>query len=511
MTGTTVQWRGGDQAAVDAFTGAAREVVVNTDTQALVVQDGVTAGGFEQARADLSNVLTSNFTTSASIASATTTDLGTVAGNTVLITGTTTIEAFGSSANAAKPLFYVRFNDALQLTHNASSLIIPGGANLTTAAGDCALLQYLTGGNWRVAIYQKANGEAIVGAGSDVITSDSALGLDEAMVVADGTARKVQATPNTINSSTGLITMAGGINLAAAADVASATTTNIGAANSNTVRITGTTTITAFDTVAAGIRRSVYFADALTLTHNGTSLILPGGSNITTAANDSAEFLSLGSGNWLCLDYKKQSGTSIAGGSGSTLQVFTASVTWTKPAGLSSVLVTVISGGGGGGGSAAGPTGSCGGGGGGAAVKRVAAGSLGATETVTVGAAGGAGSGTNSGTAGGTSSFGAHCSVTGGAGGTYNALGDITGGAASGGDINLTGGNGGYFTSIGGGNGGNSALGYGQGGLGGINTTSGRALAAEGYGGGGGGSLGSTAGTAGGAGTAGIIIVQEFY
>lgn len=94
------------------------------------------------------------------------------------------------------------------------------------------------------------------------------------------------------------------LNFAASVDVASAGTTNIGAAASNSVRITGTTTITAFDSVTSGIRRTVRFAAALTLTHNGTSLILPGGQNILTVADDTAEFLSLGSGNWVCLSYK---------------------------------------------------------------------------------------------------------------------------------------------------------------------------------------------------------------
>jgi len=93
------------------------------------------------------------------------------------------------------------------------------------------------------------------------------------------------------------------LNMAAEVDIASSGTTNIGAAASNNVRITGTTTITAFDSVSAGIRRHVRFAAALTLTHNGTSLILPGGKNILTVAGDTAEFFSLGSGNWVCADY----------------------------------------------------------------------------------------------------------------------------------------------------------------------------------------------------------------
>jgi hypothetical protein len=104
------------------------------------------------------------------------------------------------------------------------------------------------------------------------------------------------------------------LNIEAVADVASASTCNIGAAASRNVRITGTTTITAFDNVAAGIERQGYFSGALTLTHNGTSLILPGGANITTAANDRFRALSLGSGNWIVLAYQKASGAAIAGG-----------------------------------------------------------------------------------------------------------------------------------------------------------------------------------------------------
>jgi hypothetical protein len=90
--------------------------------------------------------------------------------------------------------------------------------------------------------------------------------------------------------------------------VASATTTDIGAAATSEVRITGTTTITSFGTSNAGIRRRGRFADALTLTHNGTSLILPGAANITTAANDAFEAVSLGSGNWQVTNYTRAGG-----------------------------------------------------------------------------------------------------------------------------------------------------------------------------------------------------------
>jgi hypothetical protein len=87
--------------------------------------------------------------------------------------------------------------------------------------------------------------------------------------------------------------------------LASATTTNIGAAAANYLTVSGTTTITAFDTVQAGTERTLEFQGALTLTHNGTSLILPGAANIATAAGDVAIFRSEGSGNWRCVNYSR--------------------------------------------------------------------------------------------------------------------------------------------------------------------------------------------------------------
>lgn len=83
--------------------------------------------------------------------------------------------------------------------------------------------------------------------------------------------------------------------------VASASTVDLGAVTTGDYfHISGTTTITAFGTVAAGIKRLLVFDGVLTLTHNATSLILPGGADITTAAGDVFEFVSEGAGNWRC-------------------------------------------------------------------------------------------------------------------------------------------------------------------------------------------------------------------
>lgn len=95
-------------------------------------------------------------------------------------------------------------------------------------------------------------------------------------------------------------------------DVASGVTTNIFAAQTAHVRITGIATITAFDVAPSGIERVVRFAGSLTLTHNATSLILPGAANITTAAGDVGRFVSLGSGNWVCVNYATVSGFPVS-------------------------------------------------------------------------------------------------------------------------------------------------------------------------------------------------------
>ena len=67
-------------------------------------------------------------------------------------------------------------------------------------------------------------------------------------------------------------------------DIASAATTDIGLQNTNFLRVTGNTTITSFGSNFKGPRFLV-FEGAVTLT-NSSTLVLPGGANITTAAGD---------------------------------------------------------------------------------------------------------------------------------------------------------------------------------------------------------------------------------
>lgn len=240
---------------------------------------------------------------------------------------------------------------------------------------------------------------------------------------------------------------------------------------------------------------------------------VPGANNTYNLGSSNAKFGNVFSDNF------------VGSGGLKSVQVFTASGTWTRPTGITQVRVTVTGGGGGGGGGTNSYNTGQGGGAGGTAIEIIDVSSV-SSVTVTVGG-GGAGatghtqntSGAN-GSSGGTSSFGSYCSATGGEGGDegWGNVQDLgNGGTGSGGDINLPGGD---AVSKGGGNDADqttASLGgasyWGGGGKGGSRGNNGiaspKAGKAYGSGGGGGGAADGTFND-GGAGKAGIVVVEEF-
>lgn len=197
----------------------------------------------------------------ADIASATSINLNVATGNLIDVTGTTAISTIVLADGAERA---VRFTGALTLTHGAN-LVLPGSANITTAAGDFAILRGYAGGVVRCAVYTRSNGKAVA---------------ESAYV--GGTLTTSQ-------------------NEAHGADIASASTINLTTATGNLVDVTGTTTITGI-TLADGAERTVRFTGALTLTH-GASLVLPGAASILTAAGDFAVFRGYAAGVVRCVSY----------------------------------------------------------------------------------------------------------------------------------------------------------------------------------------------------------------
>lgn len=99
------------------------------------------------------------------------------------------------------------------------------------------------------------------------------------------------------------------------------------ATSGNTVTLTSTATANTLGTVQAGFIGFIHYAVAITITHNGTSRILPTAANIVTVSGDCEIVLSLGSGNWRTLSYMRGDGTAVGAGVATKAQLETGSVT----------------------------------------------------------------------------------------------------------------------------------------------------------------------------------------
>jgi len=92
------------------------------------------------------------------VASATSLTLGT--GKSFDITGTTTITSITSIGVGT--YVTLQFDGILTLTHHATDLVLPGKANIITAAGDIAVFYEYAAGDWRCVNYTRAGGGAFV-------------------------------------------------------------------------------------------------------------------------------------------------------------------------------------------------------------------------------------------------------------------------------------------------------------------------------------------------------------
>jgi hypothetical protein len=116
--------------------------------------DGTTSFVTQKDKSTLENAIFEN--KASTLASGATVDLNTATGNYLHISGTATINSFGTCPAGAR--FIIVFDAAATLTYNATSLIIPGLANKTTAAGDCCMIISEGGGNWRIVGYFAISG-----------------------------------------------------------------------------------------------------------------------------------------------------------------------------------------------------------------------------------------------------------------------------------------------------------------------------------------------------------------
>jgi len=158
---TQVQWRRGTHAQVLAFTGAVGEVAIDLTQWRLVVQDGVTPGGWPAARqvGDTLTPLVVN-ESAAALASAATTLLDSVLGNYIALSGTATITSFGAGSNVGECRTVECVSTPI-FTNNANIILtglIGSGTTYPAAAGDVLTFRYEGSSVWRLVSYALVSG-----------------------------------------------------------------------------------------------------------------------------------------------------------------------------------------------------------------------------------------------------------------------------------------------------------------------------------------------------------------
>lgn len=294
-TGTQVRVNGGTNAGIWVLT-TSDPVTIDTSTITFTRDTDLTSGALLAANnlSDVASAVAALWNlrnNGADMSAASTLVLNNATGDQVDVTGNTTITAVTLSEDRE---VWVRFTGTPQITVGASLVGNNGGSNITMAAGDIARFRGYAAGVVRFTVF-RLSGQAVA---APATTTEVLTGTDTSKpVTADALAALWEK----------------------GADVASSGTISLG--EGSLFHITGTTTITDVDFATAknGRRATLIFDGALTLTHHATTLLLPGGANITTAAGDRCVVVQDSGDNIYVESYTKASGAAVVAATGMTL------------------------------------------------------------------------------------------------------------------------------------------------------------------------------------------------
>jgi hypothetical protein len=125
-------------------------------------------------------------------------------GNSFNITGNETITSINTTGKVGT-VIKLRFDDVLTLTHHATDLILPTGANIVTQAGDEAEFLEYASGDFRCTGYLRADGTALAGSGGTTALSTGTVTNTTYGITSDGGADDVILAQAVASTSSGVM------------------------------------------------------------------------------------------------------------------------------------------------------------------------------------------------------------------------------------------------------------------------------------------------------------------
>ena len=207
------------------------------------------------------------------------------------------------------------FNDVNTLTYNVLASV--AGTNVVTATGPASLTAYANRQRFLLTPAATNTGATtlnITPSGGSALGAKNIYRNGAALVGGELRASRVYDLAYDGTQFNVMASSATADNKATA--IASAATCNIWAADGDYVHITGNTgPITSFGTAPyAGARKTLIFDSTPSITHNATSLVLPGGANYACAANDRMEVRADTTANAVVMSITKADGTPVVQG-----------------------------------------------------------------------------------------------------------------------------------------------------------------------------------------------------
>lgn len=199
-----------EELLIDWKSGAIDDATFASSWIAYWVEDSLSAASLALDYSELATTVKGRllFGPEATPQSAATVDLGALASHVFSMTAGSVlvVTSFGNTATTNNPVYVGRFAAGITLTHNATSLISPTGADILSQANDFGIFLYLGSGNWRILGYWRADGSGLGNVAKSGDTMTGLLTLGAGLRITGGF-HNLAASEETLTIASGAITV----------------------------------------------------------------------------------------------------------------------------------------------------------------------------------------------------------------------------------------------------------------------------------------------------------------